>query len=72
MNFLIPLYTSVTDDRTGFYIERFVRELRIGDIDAFMERQIDDRGYLIPCTADGRTLVKVGVSFDATERNIGA
>lgn len=55
----------------GFYIERFVRELRLGEVDAFMERQIDDRGYLIPFTADSRTLVKMGVSFDATERNIG-
>lgn len=143
VNFLVPFYTSVTDDRTGFYIERFVRELRVGEIDAFMERlrsffagipyelndkterhyqvifyivftlmgqfcdaevrsargradavvktgdyiyifefklngnvddalqQIDDRGYLIPYTAADRTLVKVGVSFDATERNIG-
>jgi hypothetical protein len=143
MNFLVPFYTPVTDDRTGFYIERFIRELEAGDVDAFMERlkaffagipyelndkterhyqvifyivftlmgqfcdaevrsargradavvktgdyvcvfefklngsadealqQIDDRGYLIPYTADGRTLLKVGVSFDAAERNIG-
>lgn len=143
MNFLVPFYTPVTDDRTGFYIERFIRELRAGDVDAFMERlraffagipyelndkterhyqvifyivftlmgqfcdaevrsargradavvktkdyiylfefklngsagealqQIDDRGYLIPYAADGRTLIKAGVSFDAAERNIG-
>lgn len=143
INFLVPFYTPVTDDRTGFYIERFVRELRAGDVDAFMERlkaffagipyelndkterhyqavfyivftlmgqfcdvevrstrgradavvktgdyicvfefklngsagealqQIDDRGYLIPYTAAGRTLIKAGVSFDAAERNIG-
>lgn len=32
--------------------------------------QIDDRGYLIPYTADGRRLVKVGVSFCAAKRNI--
>ena len=31
----------------------------------------DDKGYLIPYTADGRQLVKVGVSFDAAERNVG-
>ena len=143
VNFLVPFYTPVTDDRTGFYIERFIRELRAGEVDAFMDRlkaffagipyelsdkterhyqavfyivftlmgqfcdaevrsargradavvktkdyiyvfefklngsadealqQIDTRGYLIPYTADGRTLVKAGVSFDATERNIG-
>lgn len=32
--------------------------------------QIDDKGYLIPYTADGRKLVKVGASFSAAERNI--
>lgn len=34
-------------------------------------RQIDDRGYLIPYTADGRWLVKVAVSFDQETRNLG-
>lgn len=34
-------------------------------------RQIDDKGYLLPYEADGRKLVKVGVSFDAEERNLG-
>ena len=34
-------------------------------------RQIDDRGYLIPYTADEREVVKVGVAFDATTRNLG-
>lgn len=34
-------------------------------------RQIDDKGYLLPYEADGRKLVKVGVSFDAAERNLG-
>ena len=33
--------------------------------------QIDNKGYLIPYAADGRELVKVGVSFNAEERNIG-
>lgn len=32
--------------------------------------QIDSKGYLIPYTADGRQLIKVGVSFSATERNL--
>ena len=143
MNFLVSFYTPVTDDRTGFYIERFIRELEAGDVDGFMERlraffagipyelndkterhyqvifyivftlmgqfcdaevrsargradavvktgnyiyvfefkldgsadaaleQIDCCGYLIPYTADGRTLVRAGVSFDAASRNIG-
>ena len=33
--------------------------------------QIDDRGYLIPYTVDGRKLMKIGVNFDPKERNIG-
>ncbi len=32
--------------------------------------QIDDRGYLIPYTADSRRLVKVGAEFSAEERNL--
>ncbi|MCD8182113.1 MAG: ATP-binding protein [Bacteroides sp.] len=38
LNFLVPYYTKVTDDETGFHIAKFVRELRSGDVDAFMER----------------------------------
>ncbi len=34
-------------------------------------KQIDDKGYLLPYTADGRRLVKVGVAFDAEKRNLG-
>lgn len=34
-------------------------------------QQIDQKGYLIPFTADERKLVKVGVSFDAETRNLG-
>lgn len=33
--------------------------------------QIDEKGYLLPYEADGRQLIKVGVSFDAEERNLG-
>lgn len=35
-------------------------------------RQIDEKGYLIPYLADGRKLIKVGVSFSAEERNLGS
>ena len=38
LNFLVPYYTRVTDDETGFHIAKFMRELRAGDVDAFMER----------------------------------
>lgn len=33
--------------------------------------QIDEKGYLIPYIIDSRELIKVGVQFDAQERNIG-
>ena len=55
--------------KTGNYI--YIFEFKLGgSADAALE-QIDSRGYLIPYTADGRTLVRAGVSFDAAARNIG-
>lgn len=143
LNFLVPYYTQVTDAETGFHIAKFMRELKSGDVDAFMERlkaffagipyelsdnterhyqaifhvvftllgqfigsevrsargradavvtapdavyvfefklngdadaalrQIDERGYLIPYSAEGKRLVKVGVSFSKETRNVG-
>ena len=143
LNFASPFYTPVRESDTSFYIGKFTRELREGDVDAFLTRlraffagipyklndqterhyqvifyivfrlmgqfteaevqstrgradavvkttdyihvfefklngtaeealdQIDDRGYLVPYTADGRQLVKVGVEFDREQRNIG-
>lgn len=38
LNFLVPFYTPITDDKKNFYIGRFVQELRKGEIDAFMKR----------------------------------
>jgi hypothetical protein len=34
-------------------------------------RQIDDKGYLIPWTAGGKKLVKVGAVFDGATRTLG-
>jgi hypothetical protein len=34
-------------------------------------KQIDDRGYLIPYSADGRKLVKAGIVFDTNTRTLG-
>ena len=142
LNFLLPYYTEVSSDETGFHIAKFMRELRKGEVDAFMERlkiffagipyelsdnterhyqaifyvvfallgqfvktevrsargradavvktqdavyvfefklngsaeealkQIDEKGYLIPYTLDGKRLVKVGVNFSKETRNI--
>jgi len=38
LSFLVPFYTKITDDETGFHIAQFMRELRAGDVNAFMER----------------------------------
>ena len=38
LNFLMPYYTKVSDAETGFYIVKFTRELRTGNVDVFMER----------------------------------
>ena len=38
VDFITPFYTAVTEDENGFYIGKFVRELRAGDVDAFMNR----------------------------------
>jgi hypothetical protein len=147
--FLLPDYTGQDRDQGGFHIGMFSKELRAGDVDAFMERlkcffesipydlndrterhyhvvfylvfkllgqyiesevksakgrsdavvragdylyvfefklngtaedamaQIDHKGYLLPYsakTADSNTsrkLLKIGVEFDKTTRNIG-
>ncbi|MDR1625666.1 MAG: ATP-binding protein [Spirochaetia bacterium] len=34
-------------------------------------KQIDGKGYLIPFSASGKRLVKIGVEFDAEKRNVG-
>ena len=142
LNFLLPYYTQVSSDETGFHIGTFMREFRAGDVEAFMERlkvffagipyelsdnterhyqaifyvvftllgqfvetevrsargradavvktkdtiyvfefklngtaeealkQIDEKGYLIPFSLDGKRLVKVGVNFSKKTRNI--
>ncbi|NDV60556.1 ATP-binding protein [Bacteroides sp. 519] len=38
LDFLLPYYTKITEDETSFNITRFVRELRAGQVDAFIER----------------------------------
>ena len=34
-------------------------------------RQIDDKGYLIPYSSDGKRLYKIGVNYDSQQRTIG-
>ena len=38
LNFLVPFYTPVTDDKKNFYIGKFIQELEKGDVDSFMQR----------------------------------
>ena len=38
LNFLLPRYTGNTDNRSSAYIEYFVRDLRKGDIESFLNR----------------------------------
>ena len=38
LNFLVPFYTPITDDKKNFYIGKFIRELETGDVDSFMQR----------------------------------
>jgi hypothetical protein len=38
LEFLIPYYTPVTDDRSAFHIVNFCKELEAGQTEAFMER----------------------------------
>ena len=55
--------------KTADYIYVFEFKLTGTAEDAL--KQIDEKGYLLPYTVDGRRLVKVGVSFDAGKRNLG-
>ena len=38
INFLVPFYTGVRNSDQGFYIGKFVQELRAGDYDSFLTR----------------------------------
>lgn len=55
--------------KTSKYI--YVFEFKLNGTAEEALHQIDDKGYLIPYSADERTLIKVGVAFDATTRNLG-
>ena len=34
-------------------------------------KQIDEKGYLIPYSANGKRLVKIGVNYDSNQRTVG-
>ena len=49
----------------------YVMELKYDKSADEVLQQIDDKGYLIPYSADGKRLVKVGVNYDSDKRTIG-
>ena len=49
----------------------YVFELKYDGSAADAIRQIDDKGYLIPYSADGKRLVKIGVNYDSNARTLG-
>ncbi|NDV60605.1 ATP-binding protein [Bacteroides sp. 519] len=55
--------------KTKDYI--YVFEFKLDGTAQMALQQIEDKGYLIPYTADERQLIKVGVNFDRNERNLG-
>lgn len=48
----------------------YVMELKFDGSAYAALKQIDDKGYLIPYSADGRKLVKIGVNYSSEERTI--
>ena len=49
----------------------YVMELKYDKSAEEALQQIDDKGYLIPYSADGKRLVKVGINYDSEKRTIG-
>lgn len=49
----------------------YVMELKFDKTAEEALKQIDDKGYLIPYSADGKRMVKVGINYDSQKRTIG-
>ncbi len=49
----------------------YVMELKYDGSAEAAIKQIDDKGYLVPYSADGRRLVKIGVNYDSAKRTLG-
>ena len=58
---------AVVNTKDFVYVFEFKLD---GNVDEAL-KQIDDKGYLLPYSVDHRRLIKIGVSFDSAERNIG-
>jgi hypothetical protein len=60
---------AVVKTRDAIYVFEFKLDTAGTVEDAL--KQIDEKGYLIPYTVDGRKLMKVGVVFDTERRTLG-
>lgn len=49
----------------------YVMELKFDKTAEEALQQIDDKGHLIPYSADGKRMVKVGINYDSQKRTIG-
>lgn len=49
----------------------YVLELKYDGSAKAALQQIDDKGYLIPYSANGKRLVKVGINYDSAKRTLG-
>ena len=49
----------------------YVMELKYDGSAASALSQIDDKGYLVPYSASGKRLVKIGVNYDSAKRTLG-
>ena len=76
---LMGAYTKVEEDsaagRADVVIHLpdtiYVIELKYdGSAEAAL-KQIDDKGYLVPYSASGKRLVKIGVNYDSAKRTLG-
>ena len=54
--------------KTDDYI--YVMEVKLDRPAQEALEQIDSKGYLIPYTLDGKQLMKIGMSFSTSERNV--
>ena len=48
----------------------YVFELKVDKSADEALAQIDEKGYMLPYHAEGKQLVKIGISFDSTRRTI--
>ncbi len=48
----------------------YVIELKVDKTAEEALRQIDEKGYMLPYKSEGKRLVKIGISFDSTQRTI--